>query len=136
MTVAVDSNILFSALLKEHSKHAETIFLADESWVAPKFAMVELFKYKEKITRYSQMPEERLLQMLHQLLKRIQFINVELLPLHFRKQAYEMCQGVDEKDTPFVALALAMEARLWTGDKKLIKGLKAKGFDLFYGLEE
>lgn len=112
MAVVVDSNILFSVLLKEHGKHAETIFLTDESWVAPKFAMVELFKYKEKITRYSQMPEERLLQMLHQLLKRIQFIDVELLPLHFRKQAYEMCQDVDEKDTPFVALALAMEARL------------------------
>ena len=46
-----------------------------------------------------------------------------------RKKAYEMCKDIDEADTPFVALALELDIPLWSGDKKLAKGLKDKKFD-------
>ncbi|MCH7756323.1 DNA-binding protein, partial [candidate division KSB1 bacterium] len=32
----------------------------------------------------------------------------------------------------FVALALEFEAEIWSGDKKLIIGLKKKGFNRFF----
>ncbi len=32
------------------------------------------------------------------------------------------------KDISFVALTLEMNAKLWTGDKKLYSGLREKGF--------
>jgi len=32
----------------------------------------------------------------------------------------------------FVALTLQADGYLWTGDRKLIKGLRTKGFDRFY----
>jgi len=37
-----------------------------------------------------------------------------------------LTKNVDEFDTPFVALSLELASPLWTGDKKLIKGLKQK----------
>ena len=43
---------------------------------------------------------------------------------------------VDIKDTPFVAVALMLKAILWTGDKKLISVLKAKGFNNICNSEE
>lgn len=39
---------------------------------------------------------------------------------------------VDAKDTPFAALAIELDAPLWTGDKKLVLGLRKKGFDRFF----
>jgi len=39
---------------------------------------------------------------------------------------------VDLKDTPFVALALHLDARLWTDDEELKAGLRARGFDQFF----
>ena len=42
----------------------------------------------------------------------------------FLKENYD----IDEDDTLFVALANHLEARLWTGDRTLEKGLEKKGY--------
>lgn len=36
--------------------------------------------------------------------------------------------GMTKYDIPFVALSIELECPLWTGDKKLLKGLKKAGF--------
>ena len=41
-----------------------------------------------------------------------------------------MVNDIDEFDAPFIALSLELNSPLWTGDKKLIKGLNKKEFDL------
>ena len=48
-------------------------------------------------------------------------------------EARRLCLGVDEKDTPFVALAIHLSAPLWTEDQELKEGLHAKGFNSFFG---
>ena len=50
--------------------------------------------------------------------------------------AYHLCKDVDEKDTPFVALAIEMEAELWTRDQNLKEGLLKKGFNRFFDENE
>ena len=52
------------------------------------------------------------------------------------QKAYDICKDVDEKDTPFVALSLELNAPLWTNDKKLGNGIKKKGFDRFITVDE
>jgi len=37
---------------------------------------------------------------------------------------------IDEDDTPFIALAVELNAKLWTGDKVLVKGLAIKGANI------
>lgn len=46
-------------------------------------------------------------------------------------KAEELTQDVDQDDVAFVALALHLDAFLWTGDKKLVKGLLKGGFEKF-----
>ena len=46
-------------------------------------------------------------------------------------QAYLLCKDIDEKDTSFVAMAIAMNRKIWTRDEELKNGLTAKGFDRF-----
>jgi len=47
-------------------------------------------------------------------------------------EAHRLCGDVDQKDTPHVALALHLDAPLWTEDGELVRGLKAKDFHAFY----
>lgn len=43
---------------------------------------------------------------------------------------------IDENDVLFVALANHINAQLWTGDKKLAKGLKRKGYSKIISTNE
>ncbi|MBI4315926.1 MAG: hypothetical protein HY679_08320 [Chloroflexi bacterium] len=56
----------------------------------------------------------------------------DLIAPEHRKSAYALCRDVDEADTPHVALALELDALLWTGDKRLKGGLENKGFQRFF----
>ena len=44
-------------------------------------------------------------------------------------EAYQLTFDIDEKDTPFIATTISLNSILWTGDKKLITGLRKKGFN-------
>jgi predicted nucleic acid-binding protein len=41
-----------------------------------------------------------------------------------------LTKDIDEDDTPFIALGIELNAKLWTGDKVLSKGLAKKGVDI------
>ena len=60
------------------------------------------------------------------------FYNEKSISLVSRQSAYDLCKTIDLKDTVFVALSFELNAPLWTGDKKLKKGLLAKGFTNFF----
>lgn len=70
--------------------------------------------------------------MFYTVLKRIRFYDEHTVTNESIQKAYELCKNVDEKDTPFVALTLELEGELWTGDKALKEGLRARGFETFF----
>ena len=59
-----------------------------------------------------------------------------LFPHHHYRAALLLTEDVDVDDTEFVALSMSMDAKLWSGDGKLIKGLKRKGWDNFVTARE
>jgi predicted nucleic acid-binding protein len=75
---------------------------------------------------------EAMLDALHTLVTRLNFVNEANIPLTTWMQAYRLCKGVDEKDTPYIALTLHLVARLWTDDGELKSGLRARGFDRWF----
>ena len=119
------------------NKKFRNVFLGQENVIlySCKYAIVELFKYKDKIQKYSSFDEDEILELLYTLLKKINLFDENALTDESLKKAFDLCKDVDEKDIPFVAVTIELEGLLWTGDKKLKKGLELKGFNSFFEIE-
>ncbi len=119
--LVVDSNVFFSSLIKGKKSEVlrKIIFLSSKiKLIAPEELLFELHKHFEKFT------SEEVEEVLY-----ILFTQINIIPRGFYKnkisEAYSVAKQFDEKDTPFVALALKLKAPIWTGDKKMIiYGLK------------
>lgn len=132
MKVVADANIIFSALISLDSSFRDVLLMEEHQFFAPNFIFLELFKHKEKLQRFSKLSEDELLEYLNKILESIHFVNPSLLSLDNRRQAYQLCKLVDEKDAIYVALCLELDASLWTGDKKLKNHLNDQGFIDFF----
>ena len=66
------------------------------------------------------------------MLSQIHFFNEALISTESYFTAYHLCKDVDLKDIPFVALAIELNAPLWTRDTVLTDALRLKGFDQFF----
>lgn len=131
-TIVVDTNLIFSALISSSSSIRDLLLEGQYDLYAPNYIITEIFKYKEKMLKYSKLNEEDFYVYLNGVIERIRFTPLDFISLESRQKAYELCKDVDIKDTPFVALAIELDVPLWTGDKKLIKGLEQKGFNNFF----
>ena len=100
------------------------------------YLYIEIFDKKEKIIKYSKLPEKEVLELLYLVLKNIQFINENQISKSSWREAKELTKDIDVKDISFVALTIEIGAKLWTGDKKLYKGLRKKGFMDVVNLED
>lgn len=132
MTIIVDTNIVFSALVNKNSKIATFLLEPNQALVMPKFGFVELFKHKEKICTVSKHSQDEILEILYELMRHIDFFDENSISDNALKGAWELVRDIDPKDMLFVALTLEVEGLLWTGDTKLSTGLKSKGFNSFY----
>ena len=131
--VVVDANLAFKALAAGRGDLRERLGGASEvRFFAPRFLFVELFKHKEALAEAAKVTPEAMLEALHTLVTRLDFVNEASLPLTTWMQAYRLCKGVDEKDTPYVALTLHLDGKLWTDDEELKSGLRARGFDRWF----
>jgi putative PIN family toxin of toxin-antitoxin system len=130
--VVVDTNLIFSALVSRASKIREILFYSNLAFYCPNFVITEIYIHKDKLLRYSKLNEKELYLYLNEIVERITFIPSEYISKVSREKAYDLCKDVDEKDTPFVALAIELKIPLWTGDKRLKEGLRSKGFVNFY----
>jgi predicted nucleic acid-binding protein len=131
MRLVVDANIIFSALLKKESNVLDIIMSDRVEIFIPKFLIIEIFKHKEKILRASKLSEDEVMESFYLILKYCTVVNDEEIPREILDQTFHDVKEVDPKDVVFVAAAMTLEARLWSGDKKLINGLKDKGIDIF-----
>ncbi|MBI5290496.1 MAG: PIN domain-containing protein [Chloroflexi bacterium] len=130
--VVVDTNILFSALISAESAFAEALLRSEHEFFVCEMTLVEIFKHKEKLVKAARISEDDMARLYHILLRRVTVYKEDLIAPEHRKSAYALCRDVDEADTPHVALALELDALLWTGDKRLKGGLENKGFQRFF----
>jgi predicted nucleic acid-binding protein len=130
--VVVDTNILFSALLRDRSGFAEALLNSGRRFFICEQALVEIFRRKEKLAKLSQLSEDDIAKLYLALLRQISLHKEDLITRGNWAKAYALCRDIDETDTPHVALTLELDGLLWTGDKKLKDGLRLKGFDQFF----
>ncbi len=129
MILVADTNVIFSILLKRNSKEWDIICRGDTEIFIPKFLVIEIFKHKERITGLSGLDESEILESFYLILKYCTFFDEEDIPESIMKKAAALVKDIDPKDMIFVASAMTLNAKLWSGDKKLVKGLKDKGLN-------
>ncbi|MFH1721154.1 MAG: PIN domain-containing protein [Candidatus Altiarchaeota archaeon] len=120
MNVVIDSNILFSALIRD-SLTRIIIMEYEGFFIFPMYIFEELEKHKIELQRKSGLTEAEFNQLLGLLLSKVVIAPNELLKKH-RKEAIETVKDIDLYDAPFIACTLAYpNSILWTDDKKLKK---------------
>ncbi len=133
MRIVVDTNIAFCALAANRGDLSMRLFTTSESkFYAPRFLFVELFKHKDRILQATRLSENDLLEALNILIESIHFIDALSIPMGVWIEARRLCNGIDLKDTPFIAMTIHLDALLWTEDAELKSGLSSKGFDRFF----
>ncbi len=130
--IVIDANIIISALISDSRKIRRILARKDLQFVSPKFIVVELFKRAPKIQKATRLSRDEILELLSSIINRIKFCEEDLISVGSWTEAFRLCRGVDEKDTPYVALTLELDARIWTNDEELKIGLRKKGFTDFY----
>jgi len=130
MKIIVDTSIFMSALISPKGIYAELLLnpIFKFEKYSSYYLVVEIFKHKDKILKYSKLTEIELLEQVYNLLKNITLINENQIPKDIWQKSFELTKDVDENDTAFVALTEFTEGLLWTLDKKLSIGLKNKGY--------
>ncbi|MGB0930946.1 MAG: PIN domain-containing protein [Chitinophagales bacterium] len=131
MKIVIDTNIVISTLIKSDGSIGKLLLreLNDFDKIACHYLYIELFDKKEKMLKLSKLTDEEFLDLLYLLIKKVDFINEEQITDENWKKAFDLTKDVDVKDISHVALTIHTNAKLWTGDKKLYNGLKAKGFE-------
>jgi predicted nucleic acid-binding protein len=131
MNLVVDSNIVISGLITPNGTISKLIInnLAHSRLICPQFLFDELISKFDKIKKITNLTDEQLKEIVFRFVKRIDFIENELIDVRFQKEAYELVKDIDKKDLLFIALSLKTGFKLWTGDKKLMSGLAIKGFN-------
>lgn len=130
--IVTDANIIVSALISDSRQIRRTLARKKLQFVAPKFIVVELFKHAPKIQKATKLSKDGVLELLSSIINQIKFYEEDFISVGCWIEAFRLCRDVDEKDTPYVALALELDAEIWTNDNELKIGLKKKGFVKFY----
>ena len=137
MKIVVDTNIIFSGLLSPSGTISDLLLNSSNTFdfYSPTYLLDELENHKKKLIKISGLSDKELNYLQRNLFKKIDLIDLESIRESTWEKAIELTKEVDEFDAPFLALALELESPLWTGDKKLIKGLSKKGIDWIFTTE-
>jgi len=115
MDLVVDANVLFSAAIKD-SATAQLILRDDLRFHAPAYLFDEFETYRETILDRTHREPHDFDRFVSILRRRISSISVERYE-HFEGEAETVCP--DPGDIPYFALALALDASLWSDDRAL-----------------
>lgn len=138
MNIILDSNIFFSALIKD-SITRKIILKQYQNFLFPLFIFEEFSKYKNELIKKSKINEKDFNILIRIILTKITIID-STISKPFQKQAYNIVKNIDINDIEFIACALAIKNSIfWTNDKKLkkikeIKVLNTKEIILLFNI--
>ena len=118
MDLVVDANILFAAMIKK-GYTSKQLFRDDIHLYAPEFLFAEFDKYRDILLMKASRNEDEFDELLRILERRIETIPHEEIG-SFLEEAIRI--SPDEKDVPYIALAIRLHIPIWSNDKLLKKG--------------
>ena len=131
MNIIVDANIIFSGILNSNGKIGDLLINSKKyiRFIAPEFLRYEIREKYERLQSISGLNLTQIANAEYQLCKEITFISEEQIDHKLWEEAYQLVHDIDIKDIQYVAYAKQFKCKIWSGDKKLTKGLKSKGYN-------
>jgi predicted nucleic acid-binding protein len=128
--IVVDTNIVFSALLNTSGNIGKilTHYNRHFEFYSCQYLKEEIQAHWIKLRKFTKISDEELTELIQLTTGNIQFINETILPEKNWAFAVGLLKNLDHKDVPFVALNHHLKAHLWTGEKRLVKGLLKQGY--------
>lgn len=138
MRFIVDANMVFSAILNTNGKIGDLLINSRQyfTFIAPDFLRSEIRNHYPRLVKISGLTIEQVQEAEFQLYKDIVFISEEQIKISRWIAADALVADVDPKDTHYIAYSKQFRCKIWSGDKKLIKGLAIKGFTNFITTED
>lgn len=130
MKIVVDSNVVFSAILNSKSKIGQLIINGSQYFDFYTVGLLknEIIEHTDKILKLTGFTQYEFSETFQLITSRIKFVDDILLTEKDIDKALDLVFDIDNNDAMFVALNNHLLANLWTGDKRLINGLKKKGY--------
>ncbi|MBI5399423.1 hypothetical protein HZB07_02230 [Candidatus Saganbacteria bacterium] len=115
MDLVVDANILFAALIK-NSKTSDLLFREELHLFTPEFIFTEFSKYRKFLLSKTHRSKDDF-QKLFELFER----QISVFPLSEILPSINKALKIspDPKDVPYFALAIMLNAAIWSNDKLL-----------------
>lgn len=131
MNLVVDANLVFSCIVRSDGNIGEILLRSSDrfAFFAPDVLVQELERHHTKLRKMARMSDVELRSVLAAILRNITIIREPLLSKANLRKAEKLLTNVDLFDVPYLALALDLDCPLWTGDLKLIHGLRMRRFD-------
>ena len=138
MKILVDANIVFSGILNSNGKIGDLLINSSKyfNFLAPEFLRYEIRNKYERLHIISGMSYEQLAEAEYQVCKNITFISEEQIGDKHWTEALVLVADIDENDLHYIAYSKQFKCKLWSGDKKLTKGLLKKGFTNLIGTDD
>lgn len=138
MKIIVDANIIFSGILNTNGKIGDLLINSKKhfDFIAPDFLRLEISKHYSRLTKISGLPLSRVRGTESLVCKDITFISEELVKSSTWFSAQKLTADIDLKDVHYVAFSKHFRCKIWSGDKRLMKGLAKKGFHNFISTNE
>jgi len=136
--ILVDANIVFSGILNSNGKIGDLLINSTKyfTFIAPDFLRHEIKSKYQRLQIISKMSLAQIEEAEYQVCKHITFISEEQITDKYWSEAFELVYDIDRNDIPYIAYSKQFKCKLWSGDKKLFKGLIKKGFKNLVNTEE
>ena len=138
MKFIVDANMVFSGILNTNGKIGDLLINSKPyfTFIAPDFLRTEIRNHYPRLVKISGLTIEEVQEAEFHLYKDITFISEEQIKVSNWISADKLVKDVDPKDTHYIAYSKEFRCKVWSGDKKLIKGLALKEFTNFITTDE
>lgn len=129
-----DVNVIFSVLIS--GKESYLRMFTDFEMLLPDFALSEIQEHQGLILNRTKVKPEVFRELTLKIFSYITIIPNLLISNRSYLTAYQLCKGIDEDDTPYLAACIELDLPFISKDDILVDGLRANGYTNILKLSE
>ena len=135
LEVVIDTNILFSALIKSGKIRRLILTRGILKLHIPEELAQELHNHTEKLKKYLDLETTEIHKLIDEFIREVATTHRKEEYKHTLQRARKLVERSDPTDAPFVALAIHLGIPLWTGDHRLIELSVKQNFKDYIALD-